>query len=63
MSIFKLKFISFQVGSKWITNKWVFYNDQFLSYPCGLYSKEKGRRLDVLAKWRGENRVPMPKVG
>jgi prolyl 4-hydroxylase len=23
-------------GSKWILNKWVYYFDQFKSYPCGL---------------------------
>ena len=24
------------VGSKWITNKWIHSNDQFLKFPCGL---------------------------
>ena len=24
------------IGSKWITNKWIKYYDQFKKYPCGL---------------------------
>ena len=24
------------VGSKWITNKWIYYNNQFSKFPCKL---------------------------
>ena len=37
------------IGSKWITNKWVYYNDQFWSYPCGL---RPGLAYNVLDMWR-----------
>ena len=45
------------VGSKWITNKWVFYNDQFLEYPCGLGFEE---RHAVLQRWRMASKIPPP---
>nr|XP_045585700.1 prolyl 4-hydroxylase subunit alpha-2-like isoform X1 [Procambarus clarkii] len=28
-------------GSKWICNKWIHYNDQFLQHPCGLNTWDK----------------------
>ncbi len=45
------------VGSKWITNKWVFYNDQFREYPCTL---RHGDRHAVLSRWRRASAISLP---
>jgi prolyl 4-hydroxylase len=37
------------VGSKWITNKWIHYHDQFAKFPCGLNHSDK---FHTLNKWR-----------
>ncbi len=42
------------VGSKWITNKWVHYHDQFRAFPCGLKPLDK---FDTLAAWRREDAI------
>ncbi len=47
------------VGSKWITNKWVFYNDQFKGWPCHL---KKGQRHDTLKVWRSRSGIAPPKT-
>ena len=40
------------VGSKWITNKWIQYHDQFRQSPCDL---EEYRRVMTYTKWRETN--------
>ena len=37
------------IGSKWITNKWIFSNDQFKNYPC---SVDFDRPYDGFNKWK-----------
>ena len=39
------------VGSKWITNKWINYNDQFLKFPCSI---EPNRPFDIIKRWRNQ---------
>ena len=39
------------VGSKWITNKWVNYLDQWRRFPCGLQPR---MRVDEIQRWRSE---------
>ncbi|CAG7818878.1 unnamed protein product [Allacma fusca] len=29
------------LGRKWVANKWIFYDDQFLARKCGLRPKER----------------------
>lgn len=38
------------VGSKWITNKWIYSNDQFQAMPCPLSHTD--RRYPVLQRWK-----------
>ncbi|XP_065573742.1 prolyl 4-hydroxylase subunit alpha-2-like [Artemia franciscana] len=33
-------------GSKWVSNKWIRYNDQFLTAQCGLHKLDKYRLMD-----------------
>ena len=40
------------VGSKWITNKWIRYNENMFHHPCGL-SKEE--RHNFLRPYRDQN--------
>ena len=49
------------VGSKWITNKWIYGHDQALKFPCNLtppkeqFDQSSQQNLQLYQKFRNEN--------
>ena len=42
------------VGSKWVTNKWIHWYDQWQDYGCPL-TLETGSETDIIQTWRQIN--------